>query len=140
MLRFVLVAGFVSAGIALMAQAGERETETKRSGPGPQDLVCVEQQDLVLGSRPVTIYEVPRDRWFVLRELRGDELDVASLMELRGRQQRLVLNRLWHRAADVWRSDPGIAFPPGSRVALRARDGAEVRDAHVQVVGYLADP
>lgn len=82
---------------------------------------------------PSVIYTVPADKWFILTTLQGGNGEL-SLFELLSGQATLKAGV----ADQLTNLDVGVAFPPGSQIALKRLVGTSIK-VYWQLVGYLAD-
>ena len=108
-----------------------------------EDVVTLE--GLFVGVNPeelVTLFEVPEDSWFVLTDFQAWTIHI-NLMDLVQDLQGVVTVKRSRRVLEKtggYFSTTGIAFVPGSLVALRNSTKSTVtQDYLYSIAGYLVD-
>lgn len=105
--------------------------------PHPSQIVSVSAEATFSTSgQVVPVYSVPQDRWLVITEFRRSDASSSYLADLVQDYGGVVTLKLSHRFNVAFDSRTGLAFAPGSSVALRSvNGGASV--APFAFVGYL---
>lgn len=115
---------------------------TQEWPPKADTIINVAGKDsLATGAAPVPMYQVPANRWFVLTSFwEAQSNGTHEIVEIDGGQ---VTTKLfaWHTHLTDTGSYHGVAFAPGSTVALRHQGtGGSPNNIHWSATGYLVDP
>lgn len=102
------------------------------------DVSGPDAQILVSTSSPRSVFDVPVDAWFVVTDFKGDiftALTQVELIESLGGTEtvRLSNDDFFERLS----SPTGLAFAPGSSVAIRAHSPIQTVPVRYSITGYL---
>jgi len=151
----VVSAQYVLQPSGRIFQAGAPLFPAQAFAPHPRTIVNLDSHSglggstmgpLVSAPTPLTIYEVPADKYFVLTTWSFDGANYWVLSEDFAGMETVKLSPRWN---DTWNqnSNPytfsplGLVFQPGSNVVIRKSDlSPSTVDLTYNAVGYLVDP
>ena len=127
----------------LLAAIDELNASLRTLKPHPRDMLNIASTIDVPSESTTAILDVPEARWFILTDLVWELGNTAEIIELEGEEFTTKI-----RYTDVvpsgvtsirsLQSQPGIAFRPGSRIAVRNPQIGNIRGGF-RLSGYFVD-